>query len=127
MTESDRLFHKGHLWLLVDGALAYIGITKYAQRQLGQVLYVDLPEPEAEVVQGESFGVIESAKVVSELLAPASGKVIAINTKLKADPAAIYEDPYGDGWIIKILWRDRFELKTLMSGTEYAAYLTTSG
>ena len=91
-----------HEWLRQDGELAVIGITDHAQGELGDVVYLELPEVGSDIVQGESFGVIESVKAASDLFAPVSGTVTAVNGDLESAPQQVNEDPYGAGWLIKV-------------------------
>ena len=90
-----------HTWVKVEGDYAYIGITDFAQDQLGEILFVEMPEVEDELTQGEDFGVVESSKVASDLIAPISGEVVEINERLEDEPEYINEDPY-DAWIVKV-------------------------
>ena len=98
---SDRKYTKDHEWILVSGDSAEVGITQYAQQQLGDVVYVDLPEPGKTVTAGESFGSIESVKAVSELFAPIGGEVVEVNTELREHPERVNKDPHA-AWMIKI-------------------------
>ena len=101
-----------HTWVKVEGDYAYIGITDFAQDQLGEVLFVEMPEIEDELTQGEDFGVVESSKVASDLIAPISGEVVEINERLEDEPEYINEDPY-DAWIVKVKVLDVDELENL--------------
>lgn len=108
-----------HEWVKIDGEFAYIGITAYAQNQLGEVLFVEMPEIDDELTKDESFGVIESSKVASDLIAPVSGVVVEINEdKLEDEPEYVNEAPY-DAWICKVKMSDPSELDTLLSGEDY--------
>ncbi len=99
---ADRLYTKSHEWLTVEGKSATIGITDFAQSQLGDVVFLELPNPGRKLEAGESFGVVESVKAASDLYAPVSGRVAAVNDKLAGKPELINSDPYGDGWILKL-------------------------
>lgn len=99
---AGRLYTKSHEWLTVDGKSATIGITDFAQSQLGDVVFLELPNAGRKLEAGESFGVVESVKAASDLYAPASGRVAAVNDKLAGKPELINSDPYGDGWILKL-------------------------
>lgn len=116
---ADLKYTKDHEWALLDGAVATIGITDFAQGQLGDLVYVDLPAPGDAVTAGEVFGEVESVKSVSELVAPLSGEVAAVNTALDAEPATINTDPYNEGWIIKISLSDPAQADTLLDATTY--------
>jgi glycine cleavage system H protein len=99
---AGRLYTKSHEWLTVDGKTATIGITDFAQSQLGDVVFLELPNAGRKLEAGESFGVVESVKAASDLYAPVSGRVAAVNDKLAGKPELINSDPYGDGWILKL-------------------------
>ena len=107
-----------HTWVKVEGDYACIGITDFAQDQLGEVLFVEMPEIEDELTQGEDFGVVESSKVASDLIAPISGEVVEINERLEDEPEYINEDPY-DAWIVKVKISDADELENLLSSEAY--------
>ena len=119
MTPDDLLFTKEHEWLRVSGDTATIGISAHAQKELGDIVYVELPKPGMKFNPGESFGNIESVKAVSELFMPVSGEVIGINEELGASPEKINEDPYGAGWMIEIRLLNQDETSDLMSAEEY--------
>ena len=99
---AERRYTKSHEWLIVDGNTVTVGITDFAQSQLGDVVFLDLPAPGRKLVAGESFGVVESVKAASDLYAPVSGRIAAVNEKLSARPELVNSDPYGDGWILKL-------------------------
>lgn len=99
---AGRLYSKSHEWLTVEGKSATIGITDFAQSQLGDVVFLELPGAGRKVEAGESFGVVESVKAASDLNSPVSGRVTSINDKLAGKPELINSDPYGDGWILKL-------------------------
>lgn len=116
---AELKYSPKHTWVRVEGEYAYIGVTDFAQEQLGEVLFVEMPEVEDELTIGESFGVIESSKVASDLIAPVSGEVVKINEdKLEDEPEYVNEDPY-DAWICKVKMSDISELDTLLSGEDY--------
>ena len=123
---SDLRYIEEHDWVRVDDAgLATFGITDHAQDSLGDVVFVDLPDPGAEVTQSEPFGEIESVKAVSELIAPASGKVVERNEAVVDAPELVNESPYGDGWLVKVELADASELDGLMSAEEYDSFLAS--
>lgn len=99
---AERRYTKTHEWLTVDGKTATVGITDFAQAQLGDVVFLDLPKPGRKVSRGEAFGVIESVKAASDLYAPVTGTVAAVNDKLSSNPELLNSDPYGEGWIMKV-------------------------
>lgn len=124
MTPADCLYHKEHLWVRREGENeAWVGVTHYAQNSLGEIVYVECPEVGAEIKQGSSCGVIESVKVVSDLIAPLSGRVLAINDLVSADPCCINRDPYLEGWLLKMKISDIGELSELISAVDYAEYV----
>jgi glycine cleavage system H protein len=109
-----------HEWLKVDGNFGYVGITDYAQSELGDIVFIDVDPDLDEVVKDEPFGTIEAVKTVSDLLSPVSGKVVELNPKLEDEPQLVNTDPYGEGWIIKIEIEDLESVKTLLSAEDYA-------
>ena len=116
---SDLKYHKEHTWAKIDGDVATIGITDYAQDQLGEVRFVDLPEVGDSITQGETFGSIESAKVSSDLYAPVSGEIIEVNEALEDEPELVNSSPYEDGWIIKVKVSDPDEAENLLDSSAY--------
>ncbi|MGL4911941.1 MAG: glycine cleavage system protein GcvH [Romboutsia sp.] len=115
-------YSEKHTWVKVEGEFAYIGITDFAQDQLGEVLFVEMPEVEDELTVGEEFGVVESSKVASDLIAPISGEVVEINEKLEDEPEYINEDAY-DAWIVKVKLSDTDELESLLNSDAYESVL----
>jgi len=120
---EDFYYSKDHEWAQVDENIVTIGITEFAQEQLGEVAYVELPEEGAKVNQGEGFGVVESVKAVSDLYAPVSGTVIEVNSALLEDPSALNDDPMNDGWLIRIEMDSEKELANLIRVTDYKKLL----
>jgi glycine cleavage system H protein len=112
-------YTKDHEWTKIEGDTAIIGITDFAQSELGDIVYVELPEVGAQTKQGESFGTIEAVKAVSDLFAPLTGEVLEVNSELSDKPEVINKDPYGDGWIIKIKFSDKGELEKLLDKSKY--------
>lgn len=121
---TDRSYSKDHEWVLVDGDVATIGISDFAQDQLGEVVYVDLPAEGDELTSGEAFGEIESVKSVSELIAPVSGQIIEVNSSLGDSPETVNADAHGAGWMVKVRVTDDSELDALLSGEDYDAFIT---
>jgi glycine cleavage system H protein len=115
-------YTKEHLWVRVDGGVGTVGITEHAQKQLGDVVYVDLPKPGTMLEQGRAMGSVESVKAVSEIFAPVSGEVIEINEGLAATPERLNEDPPGSAWLIKIRMSDPGEATQLLSAADYETY-----
>jgi len=116
-------FTRDHEWVRLDGDLAVIGITDYAQSQLGDVVYVELPEPGHRVEQGKEAAVVESVKAASEVYAPVSGEVAEVNDALAADPAKVNADPLGEGWFLKLRLDDPKELDGLMDEAAYQRFV----
>jgi glycine cleavage system H protein len=119
---NELFYHSEHTWARVDGDVAYIGITDFAQNQLGEILFVEMPEIEDALIQGNTFGVVESSKKASDLFAPLSGEVLEINERLEDEPEYINEDAY-DAWIVKIKVSDKDELDNLLTVSQYKSSL----
>lgn len=122
---TDRKYSKEHEWAKLDEGLAVVGITHYAQEQLGDIVYVELPQAADALRQFESFGIIESVKAASDLWAPISGEVVAVNEELVDRPELVNEDPYEGGWMLKVHPQDESEMGALMTAEEYGALLKT--
>ena len=120
---SATRFTKDHEWVRQEGDVAVIGITDYAQSQLGDVVYVELPEIGRKVAQGKEAAVVESAKAASEVYAPVSGEVVAVNDAIVADPARVNADAMGEGWFLKLRLADPKELDSLMDQAAYDAFV----
>jgi glycine cleavage system H protein len=124
MDFPDNLFYtKEHEWIKIEGSTATIGITDYAQEQLGDIVFVDLPSVGQDLKREDTFGVVESVKSVSDCYAPLTGKVAEINEDLADNPQMLNEDCYGEGWMIKIALNDANEAKKLMKAAEYQAFV----
>ncbi|MBT9253646.1 MAG: glycine cleavage system protein GcvH [Brockia lithotrophica] len=120
---AELKYSTEHEWVRVEGNLARVGITDYAQSELGDVVYVDLPEVGTEIQKGSVFGSVESVKAVSDLYAPVSGRVVEVNESLKDAPERINSSPYGDGWMIVVEMRDPAELAELLDADAYRAHV----
>ena len=118
---DDLSYSKEHEWVRVDGSRATIGITSFAADELGDIVFVELPEPGAGLSQFGTFGVVESVKAVSDLYAPVSGEVVEVNEALRDAPELLNSDPFGEGWIAKVELADSSELDNLMDASAYAA------
>ena len=116
---TNLKFTKDHEWIRVEGNVAYIGITDYAQGELGDVVFLDIDSSLSEIKKGESFGTIEAVKTVSDIYGPFNGKVLEINPKLAESPELINSDPYGEGWMIKAEVSDSSELSELFDSSAY--------
>ena len=118
---AELKYTKDHEWIKIEGNTGIIGITDYAQGELGDIVFVDIAEDLEEIVSGEAFGTIEAVKTVSDLFSPCNGKVTEVNAKLVDEPQVINSDPYGEGWLIKIEITNMDELKDLMDAEGYKA------
>lgn len=121
ITPDNLYYTKDHEWLKIEGDHALIGITDHAQQSLGDITFVELPEVDAKVFVGDTFGVVESVKAASDLYMPVSGQVVEINEALDASPEEVNDDPYGEGWLVKVKLEDAASaLEGLMSAADYS-------
>jgi glycine cleavage system H protein len=120
---SGERFTKDHEFLRVEGELAVVGVTDYAQSQLGDIVFIELPEPGAILSKGSQLATIESVKAASEVYSPISGEVVETNDALDDEPAAVNEDPLGKGWLVKLRIADAAELDGLMDESAYRAFV----
>ncbi len=127
VSPAELKYTKEHEWVRVDGDTGTIGITDYAQDQLGDIVFVELPAVGTAISAAQKFGEIESVKAVSELFAPVSGEVTEANDGLADGPEAVNDDPYGDGWLVKVRLLDAAELDGLLSADEYEAFIEAEG
>lgn len=118
MSEELR-FNEDHMWVRIEGDMATIGISHFAQQELGDIISVALPEVDDRIEKGDPCGEIEAAKAASELIAPVTGKIINVNRDLNENPAIINDDPYGDGWLLQISLEDPSEISVLMTQDDY--------
>ncbi|AJC96676.1 glycine cleavage system protein GcvH [Staphylococcus hyicus] len=116
---SELKYSKEHEWVKVEGNVATVGITDFAQNELGDIVFVELPEVDDEVSEGETFGSVESVKTVSELYSPVSGKIVEVNEDLEDEPEAVNESPYEKAWMVKVELSDESELDALMDAQGY--------
>ncbi|TDJ61059.1 MAG: glycine cleavage system protein GcvH [Nitrospina sp.] len=124
---KDLLYTKEHEWLRVTGSKGVVGITHFAQDQLGDVVFVELPKEGTELNANATFGVVESVKTVSDLYAPATGKVVAVNKELEASPELVNQDPHDKGWLIEVELSDPGQLDGLMSAGDYETFIKENG
>ena len=124
---ADLRYTREHEWARLEGQRARVGITHYAQDQLGDVVFVELPKVGAKVTQMQSFGVVESVKAVSDLFAPLSGVVAEVNEELTREPERVNRDPYGTGWLVVIELANAAEAEKLMTAQQYEEFLKTAG
>jgi glycine cleavage system H protein len=120
---EDLLYHEEHDWARIDGGSATFGITWYAQDALGEVVFFDAPDVGAELSKGQPYAEIESVKAVSDVIAPLSGKIVEVNEALSQTPETVNEDPYGQGWLVKVQLSDPSEKESLMSAADYQVNL----
>ncbi len=121
---AELKYTKDHEWAKVEGDVVTVGITDYAQGELGDVVFVEMPEPGSEVGKDDAFGTIEAVKAVADLFSPVSGEVVEINEALEDAPETINSDPYGAGWILKIKISDAAELNDLMDAAAYEQHIS---
>ncbi|MDZ7765329.1 MAG: glycine cleavage system protein GcvH [Melioribacteraceae bacterium] len=123
MVPNELKYTEDHEWIRVEGNTGTIGVTDYAQGELGDVVFVDIPEDLEELTKGDSFGTIEAVKTVSDLFAPCDGKVIEVNTALADDPQKVNSDPYGEGWLVKVELSDPSQLDSLLDAESYKSQI----
>jgi glycine cleavage system H protein len=117
---QELKYTKDHEWVKIQGDIAYIGITDFAQRELGDIVYVDIDTADKEISREEVFGTVEAVKTVSDLFSPLSGKVLELNPVLESNPETVNSDPYGDGWMIKMSIDNKSEVDDLLSADVYS-------
>ncbi len=123
MYSSDYRYTKDHEWIKLDGPVGTIGITDYAQAELGDVVFVELPKAGTQVKAGQSFGTVESVKAVSEIFSPVTGEVVETNAALADSPEKINKDPHGTAWLVKVRLADPKEISSMMDSAAYQAYI----
>ncbi len=126
MNPGDLQYTKEHEWIRLEGDNCTVGVTAHAGSQLGEVVYAELPKPGDKFEANEAFGTVESVKAVSELFMPVSGEIIEVNQALADVPESVNDDPYGEGWMVRIRMTDRAELKDLLSAEDYEGYIADS-
>ena len=123
MYPEKFLYSQEHEWVLVEEEVCTLGITEFAQEELGEVVFVELPEVGQVFDAGDEIGTIESVKAVAEVYTPVAGEIVEINDGVTEDPEVLNDDPHGDGWLVKIKFSSGSDLKTLMNAEEYARFL----
>ncbi len=123
MNPEDRHYTQSHEWVKIDGDVGTIGITDHAQKELGEIVYLELPEAGHVFNADEEFGTVESVKAVSELFSPISGEVVEVNKGAVAEPGIVNDDPFGDGWLIRLKLSTDQEVNKLMTAEQYAEYV----
>ena len=119
MNPKELKYTNDHEWVKIENEFAIVGITNFAQQELGDIVYVEIESLNQKINKGEIFGTVEAVKTVSDLFMPISGKVIEINEKLDSEPELVNNDPYGDGWMIKVKMEDRLEIEKLLDFSSY--------
>jgi glycine cleavage system H protein len=120
---ESLLYTKEHEWVKVEGNEATVGITDYAQKELGDIVFVELPDVNEELEQSKRFGVVESVKTVSDLISPLNGMVMEVNTSLEAEPELVNASPFENGWMLKLEIKNKEEIKTLLSSADYKKFV----
>lgn len=120
---DDCLFTKGHDWIRIEGDTGIVGITDFAQSELGDIIFVEYPDIGQTVAQNDPFGTIEAVKTVADLFAPVSGEIVGVNEALEDAPETVNEDPYGDGWLVKIKLSNSAEKENLLSAQDYETFV----
>ncbi|MGH9359941.1 MAG: glycine cleavage system protein GcvH [Terriglobia bacterium] len=123
MYPVEFLYTRDHEWVRVDENIASVGITDHAQKELGDIVFVEMPPAGTQVTAKESLGTVESVKAVADVYSPVSGEVIAVNPKIQNAPELVNSDPHGEGWLVQLQLKDRSETEGLMTSEEYEAYL----
>jgi len=121
MSSDDRIYSKEHEWVMIEGNVATVGVTEYAASELGDVVFIELPEPGAQAGQGDAIGTIETVKSVEDLYCPLTGEILDINEAVLDAPELVNESPLDDGWLFKLQVSDQGELDTLLSAADYDA------
>lgn len=125
MYPSDYLYSRDHEWVRVEGDTCVLGITQYAQEELGEIVFVELPEVGQSFDATDEVGTIESVKAVAEVYTPVAGEVAEVNSALEDEPELVNDDPHGDGWLIKLRVEDKGDLSELMSAEQYEEYIAS--
>jgi glycine cleavage system H protein len=120
---DDLYYNRDHLWVRVQGNRGTVGVTDHAQREMGEILFVDLPEESSQVEKNDNFGSLESSKTVAELRSPLSGEIISINKDLEEEPSLVNDDPYGNGWLVVLEMDDPGELEDMLNAADYEELL----
>jgi glycine cleavage system H protein len=123
MYPQEFLYTQDHEWIRVDGTTASIGITEHAQKELGDIVFVEVPQVGSQVMKKESLGTVESVKAVADIYSPVTGEIIGVNPKIQNAPELVNTDPHGEGWLVRVRLNDRSETENLMTADEYEEYL----
>ncbi len=120
---AELKYTKEHEWIRVEGDVAFVGITEYAQSELGEIIYIEVETVGENIASGEVFGTVEAVKTVSELFMPVDGEVLELNSALEDAPELVNNDPYGEGWMVKVALSDPSQIENLLSASEYEALI----
>ncbi len=120
---DDLYYTREHIWVRIQGNRGTVGVTDFAQREMGEVLFVDLPEEGSQVEKGDGFGSLESSKTVAELHSPISGEIVSINKDLEEEPSLVNDDPYGNGWLMIVELDDPGEVEDMINAADYEDFL----
>lgn len=120
---DDLYYNRDHLWVRVQGNRGTVGVTDHAQREMGEILFVDLPEESSQVEKNDNFGSLESSKTVAEVRSPISGEIVSINKDLEEEPSLVNDDPYGNGWLVVVEMDDPGELEDMLNAADYEELL----
>ena len=120
---DDLYYNREHLWVRVQGNRGTVGVTDHAQREMGEILFVDLPEESSQLDKNDNFGSLESSKTVAELRSPLSGEIVSINKDLEEEPSLVNDDPYGNGWLVVLEMDDPGELEDMLNAADYEELL----
>ena len=120
---DDLYYNRDHLWVRMQGNRGTVGVTDHAQREMGEILFVDLPEEGSQVDKNDSFGSLESSKTVAEVRSPLSGEIVSINKDLEEEPSLVNDDPYGNGWLLAVEIDDPKELEDMLNAADYEELL----
>jgi glycine cleavage system H protein len=123
MYPSEYLYSREHEWVRVEGEIAVLGITEFAQKELGEVVFVELPDTGQVFDSGDELGTIESVKAVAEVYTPVAGEIVEVNDALVDDPELLNEDPHGEGWLVRLRFSSAADLKTLMNAEQYEEFV----
>jgi glycine cleavage system H protein len=124
---DDLYYNREHIWVRVQGTRGTVGVTDFAQHEMGEILFVDLPEEGSQVEKDDVFGTLESSKTVGELRSPISGEIVSINKDLEEEPSLVNDDPYGNGWLVMVEIDDPSEMEEMLNASDYEDFMEQKG
>ena len=124
---DDLYYNREHIWVRVQGTRGTVGVTDFAQHEMGEILFVDLPEEGSQVEKDDVFGTLESSKTVAELHSPISGEIVSINKDLEEEPSLVNDDPYGNGWLVMVEIDDPSEMEEMLNAADYEDFMEQKG